>query len=188
MAFSVGFISYTISKLISKGVLEAQDSVDEFTFVDTSKEKADGSELDGVTYNEKEIAELFDKMMKPDDFEETKDVNPFEDDVELVKVEKSLEKAIEDIYEEITLTESYLRYGQDFGDMANLRMRNDFVFKSSNLSKQKSHDDQKDQQQRVEKSGTSRIERLNDEQKRADELLLQKQYAEKYTRRFSKTE
>ena len=185
MAFSVGFITYTISKLVSKGLLKQEDTVDEFTFVDTSKENGVDSNSEEVTYNEKEIAELFDKMMKPDDFDDTKDVNPFEDDVEMVKVEKSLEQVLEDIYEEVTIRDTYLRYSHGFGDLANLRMRNDFVFKAGDANQQKTQNGLQNQKNSIDEKTDLKKEARRDEQRRFEEIRLQKHSAEQYTQQLS---
>ncbi len=196
MAFAIGSITYTIYKLVS--------SLNE-TFADSKLQPVNRIDANAglienlsassarVKYDEVEITEIFENLVnetedypEPDKFEKSEKKPKEKDEREPENSQQTERQTLEDIYEEITITEYLLNYNHDYGDLQNLRMRNDFVFNAAEI-REIAHQNQRNlQKEKSRETDDKRSEQTQNDIKKAEELKLQQKSAEQFTKRISR--
>ncbi len=191
MAFSVGMISYTILKLIS-GFKENDFVVNSDNF-----DQSLSQQTTDLVFDEKKVAEFFEnQQITKNDISTDSDLLEFlegtnNEKKEEIKaeIEKLIEKPKEnvkqtpqEIYEEIQMTERFLKYNYDYGDLYNLRIRNNFASKYGDSINQTLEKEKIAQKEKFKEKDTQKLERLRNERKRIADLEIQKEFAEKYTK------
>lgn len=189
MAISIGSISYTISKLISalkdpeiQQILNDNNSVSDSVDIDGTLHT---SEM--TLFDEDQIAEIFDISFSPPDSVNYNDL----DENQNSSTEFEINNVIQDIpvyepqYEEVSITEYFLRYDHDYGDLQNLMMRNDFVFNSAKLNNRLTQNNMKVSKMRNNSNENKKYEAKRLEQRKSDRLRVQKESAEKYMRKLA---
>lgn len=201
MAFSIGAISYTISKLISvfhtSGIAPLSTKKDESALLNLSENLLNVNE---VVFDEQKVAEIFGQT-KPltegsvdansGNTYDTTDNNlinqlgEFSTDPVKQKEAETVVITVDspaELYEEVTITEYFLKYNQDYGDLNNIRMRNNYVINSARLNSRSRKQAQNTQKENNEIAERNKSEQLQSDEKRLNDLKSQKEFAEKYTK------
>lgn len=229
MAFSLGFITYTISKLVR---IKIEPEIDP-EFDDPFMDKSDLKKSDTLTFDSEKVARILDNATKPlieelskpkteipvqsventvkstdgiihstdkVDFSEFSNVESNEtktDEVSMIpdleksdhqiiedlfdKIDKTPQELYKEIYEDEITTEYFLKYDYEYGDLQDIKLRNNFVPYESKIQRNNAVKNTERQKDKYNKTLQLRQERLKIEQKKTDEMAMQKSLAELFT-------
>lgn len=214
MAFSLGSITYTISRLID----EFGGSEPEPIF-DRNGTQSGGSSIlepnSGPLFDDSEIADVLEKSNPFADREFQEQKEKIDKEIDAMKqqydpekqkspeFEKMVEKLVseldlpelpepspekqepktpEQVYQEITVTEYFMKYNYDFGDMHSLRMRHNFVQNAGSLKEMSNEKNEEVQAKESSKSDSKKAESAAIQMRKEEEVKYQRDLAEKYTK------
>lgn len=97
--------------------------------------------------------------------------------INVVKVKK-------EVFEDVSVTEYFLNFNHDYGDLRNLRLRNDFVLNAAKIKQDSNLTQKSNQKEKFHNNENQKSESLKLEQKKADELKIQQTFADDFTKKI----